>query len=632
MGYQNNNDTIFNVGTGGEMVIKAADSCYMSYNSGTTTQINVTGGGTLDIYATYLGINLSANTKTKINVEGDGSRMTIHEKISPDSSANTFSLFGNVSSDTSISVGSGGLLQLKGTNQFGLSSGAAKVAIDVKKGGKLESKNDAGSALISMNNNTGITNHGTVNVDHLDIWGGVYNNYGETQALKINFYQNAAVLQNTGVINNAGLLEMGAVYQSGGIINCITGGRIKANLPTSLTLGFKVSNLNRTQPCQTLLAGSTYSPASAFTIILSTEENLPAGKYKLLDATAATATRTGSTENMTVCGLGAAADDVYWESGTLYFLLGQNYVVRRAPEADALLGSAWGSFKSAQAFTGTLRLPKGNAKSISKAPDGKDGMYATPSAKTIVWATGYSHFSRLCSAGAASGADYNLQGGAMGIERLYATGQSVGAALGYDWGRVSPFSTARVKQESLHAALYGRAIRQRLGNGFWALDAAASIGSTESSHRGLQGDWQQEHILLETRASYICPITSNTAASAFAGAQYYAADADKAKGMELSSMQNLRFMLGGGISRNIGKATIFGELSLHYDALRDNPNATVNEIDFGTGAKPGRTGGSISVGGTYQLSDDWSLRGSYTYEHADNQHSHSVNFGAVYSF
>ena len=137
----------------------------------------------------------------------------------------------------------------------------------------------------------------------------------------------------------------------------------------------------------------------------------------------------------------------------------------------------------------------------------------------------------------------------VGAERQYVSGRSLGVAFGYDWGKVSPFSTSRVDQNSWHAALYGRAGDWKVGQkGSVALDWSAAVGNTTSEHSQLGSDWSQDSMQLDARATYSYSLNDRTAVSAFASVQYYAqGDASTAR-VKADSLQNLRLQAGAGIS------------------------------------------------------------------------------------
>ena len=49
-------------------------------------------------------------------------------------------------------------------------------------------------------------------------------------------------------------------------------------------------------------------------------------------------------------------------------------------------------------------------------------------------------------------------------------------------------------------------------------------------------------------------------------------------------------------------------------------------------SNPGRTGGSLSVGAQYELNANWAVRGSYSFDAAEDSTEHNLNVGAMYKF
>ena len=180
-------------------------------------------------------------------------------------------------------------------------------------------------------------------------------------------------------------------------------------------------------------------------------------------------------------------------------------------------------------------------------------------------------------------------------------------------------------------AVYGRAGQWKVGqSAYVAADLSAALGSTESELS--VGNVDQDSLQLDARVSYIYQLSDKTSVSAFVGAEYYAQEDASVSNVKLSSMQNLRTLIGAGINHAVtAKATVFGEVSLYNDAMRHNPAAKVDGFDYNV-SNPGRLGGSITAGAAYQLNDTWTLRGSYSFEAAENSAEHSVNAGAVYTF
>ena len=372
------------------------------------------------------------------------------------------------------------------------------------------------------------------------------------------------------------------------------------------------------------------------TLNFNTEGRVISGRYKIIDAseTANVDTTTNwDSGHVTVNGQGASFEGLVWDGNVLYL----DYV---SPAADAVMAGNWGVFKASQAFTGTLWGNRANACVLNKtaAPaavttDEKGNTIATtapaPQGVTLAWGTAYGQSARISGVGA----DYSIYGGAIGLEHHFVSGRSLGAALGYDWGTVSPFGSSDIDQETLHAAVYGRAGIWQLGaNSAVAVDWSAAYGDTTSESDLVDGDWTQESLQLDARVSYLRKLNDRTTGSVFAGVQYFAADSDTVDGLEVSSMQNLRAEIGAGISYKLNqKATVYGEASVYNDVMRHNPCVDDGDVCI-KGSNPGRTGGTLSVGAQYDLNDDWSVRGGYSFDVAEDSTEHNFNAGAVYKF
>ncbi len=333
------------------------------------------------------------------------------------------------------------------------------------------------------------------------------------------------------------------------------------------------------------------------------------GKYMIIAADSAV--QGWEQSNVTLKGV-AAFDDLQWNGNTLYFIY-------RGVDMDAMTTANWGVFKSSQAFTDALWAPRPAESCLD----------LTGENKYTAWGTVYSHSSRIGS----NGADYSIYGGAIGVEKTLSAKRFIGAAMGYDWGKVKPFSTSSVDQDSYHLAAYGRAWH-------WcpnstdavSIDWSAAYGRTTSDHSSIAGDWTQDTLQLDARATYYREINERTTVNAFVGAQYYAQGSDTVGDNKAKAMQNLRFMLGGGISYQLGKRTaLYGEASLYQDVDRHNPSVSTNGAQFSC-TNPGRFGGNVSAGVEYKLNDNWSMRANYGFSTADDQNEHYINVGAVYRF
>jgi len=380
---------------------------------------------------------------------------------------------------------------------------------------------------------------------------------------------------------------------------------------------------------------------NGLTLTILAGEPLASGKYKLVELSennklrATTTTGAQGWEDATVNGI-ASKNDTVWEGDILYFIYKQWNV-------DAAIVSNWGVFKSSQAFTGTLWGNRSNAVVLDDktaapatvANDGKAPVAAveqpTPAAHatTLAWASAYGQSGRISNAGA----DYSLYGAAMGIERQFgATGSSIGVAFGYDWGKVSPFTTTSADQETWHAALYGRVGTWKAGKGIVSVDWSAAYGDTTTEHNDFASDWSQDSWQLDLRATYAQAISERATASVFAGVQYYTHDDAVVGNMHISSLQNLRLTAGAGLNyAATARTNVYGQASVYFDAMRHNPHVDANGACF-KGTNPGRIGGILSVGADYSITDRWTLRGAYSFDVAKNSNEHNVNAGVQYSF
>ncbi len=391
---------------------------------------------------------------------------------------------------------------------------------------------------------------------------------------------------------------------------------------------YTLSSANLTEAVVTLGSGATVSVEDSITLNLAAAGELASGKYMLVDASGAAAVDLSNwTEDMVIVnGLEATFEDLTWgDDNVLYFTI-------RSADVVNVMAANWGVFKSSQAFVSTLWGNRSNCVEIKPAvvADGKGGLVSSASSgRTLAWGAAYGQSARISGVGA----DYSLWGGAVGVEHRFVSARSIGAAVGYDWGTVSPFNTSDIDQESAHVALYGRAATWQVGQkGAITLDWSAALGRMTSETNVIAGDWTQNNMQLDARVSYLRKLSDRTTASVFGGLQYFAAEDATVEGIDISSMQNLRAELGAGLSRKASqKTTVFGEVSVYGDIMRHDPYAVVDAVRF-EGTNPGRVGGTITAGAVYELNDSWSLRGSYSFEAASDSTEHNVNVGAGYSF
>ena len=365
--------------------------------------------------------------------------------------------------------------------------------------------------------------------------------------------------------------------------------------------------------------------AEGVTLTLQSEGRLRSGKYLVAAVDSLSKNRAASAnvpsgwtlDNVTVNGI-ATFDDLEWIGNTLYL----NYL-SSGVEAAAL--SNWGVFKSSQAFVNALWNQRGeNAVSLD-ANDGKGGIL--PATRNMAWAAVYGMDGHICDT-----ADYNTYGVAVGAERKFGKSSSVGLALGYGWGEVSPFAAGKVDQESAYLAMYGCVGTWNMYKGNLSVDWSVAVGDTTSESKEYSGDWSQTSWQLDARATYSRAISERTTASAFVGVQYYTHDSAEVDGVSISGMDNLRLFVGGGLNRRVSeRASVYGEASVFADVLRDNPYAVEAGQRY-EGNNPGRVGGKVGVGASYSISDKWSARGGYSFEVADDNTEHNLNLGASYSF
>jgi hypothetical protein len=279
--------------------------------------------------------------------------------------------------------------------------------------------------------------------------------------------------------------------------------------------------------------------------------------------------------------------------------------------ADALVQANWGLVETSRAFVNTIA--------------NRSMAVQLGSGERAVWASAIGGSSRRSSAGGHAGADTSITGGALGMETQLGENSLLGMALGHSWTRVSAHGFGKIKQDTLHAGLYGQT-----NWGVLSADWSAAYGRSESKSMG--SSWDQQSFQLDGRLSYNHALTDNVLLRGFAGAQYYSHNSDKVEGIDTGKVQNLRAEIGVGIVRATAKSSVYAELALHHDIVRDNPEVRVPDGRRYHGLNPGRTGINITVGGSYALSEQWSLNASYTAEIVENATSHSINAGATYKF
>ena len=282
-----------------------------------------------------------------------------------------------------------------------------------------------------------------------------------------------------------------------------------------------------------------------------------------------------------------------------------------SPLADALVQGNWGMVETSRAFVNTIA--------------NRSMAVQLGSGERAVWASAIGGSSRRSSNASHYGADTSITGGAIGMETQLGESSLLGAALGNSWTRVSAHGFGKIKQDTTHFGLYGQT-----NWGVLSADWSAAYGRSESRSNG--SSWNQHSIQLDARLSYNHALTDNTLLRGFAGAQYYGHDSATVDGIETGKVQNLRAEVGVGIVRYTEKSSVYAEVALLQDVARHNPEVRTPDGQRYRGLNPGRTGVNITVGGSYALSDQWSVNASYTAEVVENANAHSVNVGATYKF
>lgn len=363
--------------------------------------------------------------------------------------------------------------------------------------------------------------------------------------------------------------------------------------------------------------------ADTITLNIEAGEKLKSGRYRLIDATKATLlTNNWKAEKVIVNakGIDCSFEQLKWEDNMLVFYY-------RGEEVDSALASNWGLFKSSHAFVSSLSNRYNNATPLTPTSDGKAGLETK--GRTYAWGSAYGQSARI----GGIGADYTIFGASIGAEHHFIGGRTLGAAIGYDWGTISPFGGTDIDQESAHMALYGRAATWSIRNkGSLVIDWSAALSDSTAETSGIEGDWNQKNMQLDARLTYWHQLNTKLSASVFTGIQYYTAENAKAAHIDISSMQNLRTEIGSGINyKATQKTTLRAEISMYNDTMRHNPCINVDETTY-HGTNPGRLGGSISAGAAYRLNDKWNLYGNYSFEAADDSIEHNVNVGASCAF
>lgn len=544
------------------------------------------------------------NANVVLQVEGAGSELTLKDGtygsyLGLGSYNYTAGEYEDNGSTTTLNIIEGGKADIE-SMLFGYAA-AAEMTVDSSSSASVKNFDLCASGRVD--------NAGTIESENLTIFGGTFTNSGSLTTTDLTV-KDGGTFEITG--NKASvdieklILEPGSKF----VVNA----EISNENTTTPVVGGKISKV--------FMKGEDKEMEGTMTLNFIPTENLKPGVYSMFEYIA-----DPGLENMTVTGLDGVNYKITIDGETIVITLADQLIVKMDPLADAVQAANWGVFQASQAFTGILWAPRTNALILTPT----DSLHST--GYNVAWAAAYSQFTEMSGSNRYSDHDYSIYGMAVGAEHRFTSGRIIGAALGYDQGKAYPTGVNNVDQTSLRAAAYGCAGLWYIGSmGTVSADWSVAVGTTESEHKLSAADWEQDSLQLDVRATYIHKLDSSTYVNGFVGMQYYAQDGARTSRIHADSMQNLRMMLGGGISHIMGKTTLFSELAIYNDVMRHNPSVEVDGFRYGSGANPGRFGGSFSVGAEYMLTPKWSARCSYNYECAADYKQHSLNFGAVYTF
>ena len=409
----------------------------------------------------------------------------------------------------------------------------------------------------------------------------------------------------------------------------LSGGAISYNGSATLKVNGTLTLKNNTTATGNWATGSSYTIVQANSIStggnnLNTFFNLAAESYTL--------SSTGSSitlkkkENVSKAMLRMAAGTtpaMAAEDGGIIVAGGmpeaQPTETAVAGVADAMVQADWGVVDAERAFGDAVRGSHSNLRALGNG-------------ESAVWANAYGSMTRQSSTKGHAGADRDLTGAALGFETMAGEHGAAGIGIGHSWSRVNTFGMSRLKQDTQHAGVYGRARVHAFSNNSLWIEGSATYGKTES--RGQLGysreRWTQNSGSISMRVNDVQQINNDTSLNFFGGLEYLATNNGSIEDVKTGSVQNLRGEIGAGIRHAIGKGVVFAQAALQGDMVRHNPKANLGVSRHG--ANPGRIGGSISVGGAYSLGEHWSVNASYTFEGAKHNNSHNANVGATFRF
>ena len=304
-------------------------------------------------------------------------------------------------------------------------------------------------------------------------------------------------------------------------------------------------------------------------------------------------------------------------------------------KADAVAQGNWGIASASRAFVNTVRGQHSNTGCIANG-------------RGTVWAAAFGAYNDM------DGADIDVKGAAVGVDTKVGSCSTVGLAVGYADGEVSPTGLRDVDQEGTYVALYGEhGLKKLSSTSCLSLDWVAAYGNTESEWNGM--DWEQDSLQLNTRLNWNKKVTDRLCMSVFGGLEYFASESDTVNGVKTGSIQNLRGEIGVG-ARYVAwgtpgaaasydekgamvaaaqpgceKLVLHGEIRYMNDLVRSNPVIRMNGLS-GDGENPGRQGLGIEAGATYRIGERWSASANYGFNAMEDSKEHRVNVGASYTF
>lgn len=641
---------------------------------GTDSTITMSNGATLNSAGNVTARSLSASGGSFINMDGSTSS-TLYIADSTTLSSSGMNLNGYLKGKN-LTLQNSELYQYN--HGYGLQlSGVLKAA----DGSYLHQTGNLTASSLQLSGNSNLNLNGvaakTANITYTaSIASSAMKLYGQLKAMNLTLnkgklyqYKHSGGVQLTGTLTMnsgssltvSGALKAATMNLSGGTLNMTSAtltpitvsgklsltGAIDFNLGCALTHGkgyklitFGSSNLSSSSNLTKLFgltgAGCTlrfYTNYISLVVTDSTAWNAYLTANEKVFQTAAGAV-TGSTAPITTPG--KAEESAPSEIGSLADLTGSSDSEKQAmaDEAaaiaaaarstmDALVQSTWGSAHAARTFTSTLENRLQHSTDLTA-----DG--STAAWLSVIGATG-----RLSSNGKFAGSQFDLSGAAFGMEQRLSSGATLGLAIGNSWGKVNSFTASATDQDTQHIALYGENTLRRTATSALTLDWSVAYGRTESeAHlRGMRDEWEQKSLLLNARLSYTHALNERTSVSTFAGLEYLATDGgDLVGGASTGSVQNLRAEIGAGIAHRLtDRSSIFAELSFIGDAVRHNPTAAIGTYRS-KGANPGRAGMEFSLGGRYEISDNWSVNASYNLELLRRANNHSANVGLSREF